>query len=180
MPPVVDPHNIYSETGANHLNPEVAKDPARIYVPNLRSNNVYVIDPQTYTVIARFKVGKSPQHVVPSWDLRTLWVTNNAEGTTDGSLTPINPRTTQPMASVAVDDPYNMYFTPDGRSAITVAEARQRLDFRDPHTMDMQVRYPCRSARGSTTPISPSTGVMPSSPVNSAATWPRLIPSTVR
>ncbi|BAK82728.1 hypothetical protein GLX_03160 [Komagataeibacter medellinensis NBRC 3288] len=138
MPPVVDPHNIYSETGANHLNPEVAKDPARIYVPNLRSNNVYVIDPQTYTVIARFKVGKSPQHVVPSWDLRTLWVTNNAEGTTDGSLTPINPRTTQPMASVAVDDPYNMYFTPDGRSAITVAEARQRLDFRDPHTMDMQ------------------------------------------
>ena len=65
MPPVVHPHNIYSETGANHLDPEVAKDPARIYVPNLRSNNVYVIDPQTYTVVSRFKVGKSPQHVVP-------------------------------------------------------------------------------------------------------------------
>ncbi|WP_374762524.1 hypothetical protein [Komagataeibacter xylinus] len=138
MPPVLDPHNIYSETQANNLNPEVAKDPPRIYVPNLRSNNVYVIDPQTYTVISRFKVGQSPQHVVPSWDLRTLWVTNNAEGTTNGTLTPIDPRTTQPLAEVAVDDPYNMYFTPDGKSAITVAEARQRLDFRDPHTMALQ------------------------------------------
>ncbi|MCE2563455.1 hypothetical protein [Komagataeibacter sp. FNDCF1] len=138
MPPVTDPHNIYSETAAGHLAPEVAKDPARIYVPNLRSNNVYVIDPQTYTVVSRFKVGKSPQHVVPSWDLRTLWVTNNAEGTTNGTLTPIDPRTTRPLADVAVDDPYNMYFTPDGRSAITVAEARERLDFRDSHTMEMQ------------------------------------------
>ncbi|GAN87212.1 hypothetical protein LU298_12025 [Komagataeibacter intermedius] len=138
MPPVVDPKNIYTETRAGNLNPEVAQDPPRIYVPNLRSNNVYVIDPQTYKVVARFKVGKSPQHVVPSWDLRTLWVTNNAEGTTNGSLTPIDPRTTQPLPNVAVDDPYNMYFTPDGKSAITVAEARERLDFRDPHTMEMQ------------------------------------------
>ncbi|AXY23387.1 MULTISPECIES: YVTN family beta-propeller repeat protein [Komagataeibacter] len=138
MPPVVDPHNIYSETTAGHLNPEVARDPARVYVPNLRSNNVYVIDPQTYKVVSRFKVGKSPQHVVPAWDLRTLWVTNNAEGTTAGTLTPIDPRTTQPLADVPVDDPYNMYFTPDGKSAITVAEARERLDFRDPHTMELQ------------------------------------------
>ena len=65
-------------------------------------------------------------------------MTNNAEGTTNGTLTPIDPRTTRPLTDVAVDDPYNMYFTPDGRSAITVAEARERLDFRDPHTMAMQ------------------------------------------
>ena len=32
-------------------------------------------------------------------------------------------------------DPYNMYFTPDGRWAIIVAEAHRELDFRDPHTM---------------------------------------------
>jgi YVTN family beta-propeller protein len=31
-----------------------------------------------------------------------------------------------------------MYFTPDGKSAIVVAEARHRLDFRDPKTMAMQ------------------------------------------
>ncbi|MCE2578100.1 YncE family protein [Komagataeibacter sp. FNDCR1] len=148
MPPVVDPQNIYTETTPSHIAPEVAQDPARIYVPNLRSNNVYVIDPQTYKVVNRFPVGKSPQHVVPSWDLRTLWVTNNAEGTTNGSLTPIDPRTTLPGPEVAVDDPYNMYFTPDGKSAITVAEARKRLDFRDPHTMQLQTSVEVPQCKG--------------------------------
>jgi DNA-binding beta-propeller fold protein YncE len=55
-----------------------------------------------------------------------------------GSLTPIDPRTGRPGPSIAVDDPYNMYFTPDGKSAIVVAEARKRLDFRDPHSMQLQ------------------------------------------
>ncbi|RBM05928.1 hypothetical protein NJLHNGOC_11730 [Novacetimonas cocois] len=148
MPPVVDPRNIYTETTSDHIAPEVAQDPPRIYVPNLRSNNVYVIDPQTYKVVNRFRVGKSPQHVVPSWDLRTLWVTNNAEGTTNGTLTPIDPRTTLPGPEVAVDDPYNMYFTPDGKSAITVAEARERLDFRDPHTMQLQTSVSVPQCKG--------------------------------
>ena len=89
-------------------------------------------------MIDKFKVGINPQHVVPSWDLRTLWVTNNAEGRTDGSLTPIDPKTGKPGKAITVDDPYNMYFSPDGKSAIVVAEARKRLDFRDPQTMAMQ------------------------------------------
>ncbi len=135
MPPVVDPRNIYSETAPGDIAPEVAKDLPRVYVPNLRSNDVYVIDPSTFKVIDRFPVGVEPQHVVPSWDLRTLWVTNNAEGLPNGSLTPINPRTGKPGPEIPADDPYNMYFTPDGEYAIVVAEARRRLDFRDPHTM---------------------------------------------
>jgi YVTN family beta-propeller protein len=135
MPPVRDAQNIFSETGGNRLSPRVAHDIRRVYVPNLRSRNVYVIDPATFKVIGRFTVGRGPQHVVPSWDLRTLWVTNNAEGRIDGSVTPIDPRTGKPGPAIPVDDPYNMYFTPDGASAIIVAEARRRLDFRDPHTM---------------------------------------------
>jgi YVTN family beta-propeller protein len=138
MPPVVDVHNIYSETVSGKVSPEVTRDLPRVYVPNLRSDDVYVIDPSTLRVVDRFRVGRSPQHVVPSWDLRTLWVTNNAEGRTDGSLTPINPRTGKPGRALPVDDPYNMYFTPDGKSAIVVAEARKRLDFRDPHTMELR------------------------------------------
>ena len=138
MPPVVDPANVYSETVAGHVLPVLEGDLARIYVPNLRSNDVYVVDPALMKVVDRFKVGRSPQHIVPAWDLRMLWVTNNAEGRTDGSLTPIDPRTGKPGQSIAVDDPYNMYFTPDGRSAIVVAEAHKRLDFRDPHTMALQ------------------------------------------
>jgi len=138
MPPVVDPANLYSETTADKLSPAVAKALPRVYVPNLQSNDVSVIDPATLKVIDRFPVGVNPQHVVPSWDLTTLWVTNNAEHRTDGTLTPIDPTTGKPGPAVAVDDPYNMYFTPDGRSAIVVAEALKRLDFRDPKTMALQ------------------------------------------
>ena len=138
MPPVVDSGNLYSETKIDQLEPEVKHDLQRVYVPNLRSNDVSVIDPKTLKVIDRFKVGRSPQHVVPSWDLRTLWVANNAERGNDGSLTPIDPRTGKPGKAIAVDDPYNLYFSPDGRSAIVVAEAKRRLDFRDPKTLALQ------------------------------------------
>jgi len=138
MPPVTDPTNLYSETTAAKLSPALANVPARVYVPNVKSDEVHVIDPVTFKVIDRFKVGKNPQHVVPSWDLTTLWVTNNAEGRTDGTLTPIDPTTGKPGKDVVVDDPYNMYFTPDGRSAVIVAEAMKRLDFRDATTMALQ------------------------------------------
>ena len=97
-----------------------------------------MIDPATYKVVDKFKVGLNPQHVVPSYDLRTLWVANNAENTKRGSLTPVDPKTGKPGKAIAVDDPYNMYFSPDGKSAIVVAEAMKRLDFRDPQTMQLQ------------------------------------------
>ena len=138
MPPVTDANNLYSETRAGMLSPATAGALPRVYVPHLKSNDVYVIDPATLKVVDRFRVGVNPQHVVPSYDLGTLWVTNNAEGRTDGSLTPIDPRTGKPGRAIPVDDPYNMYFTPDGRSAIVVAEALKRLDFRDPRTMVLQ------------------------------------------
>ena len=136
--PPADARNVYLGATPDKLSPALAGDLERIYVPNLRGNDVYVIDPAQMKVVDRFKVGRSPQHVVPSWDLRTLWVTNNAERGNDGSLTPIDPRSGKPGPAVAVDDPYNMYFTPDGKSAIVVAEARKRLDFRDPKTMALQ------------------------------------------
>jgi len=138
MPPVVDARNLYSETAAGKFSPAVAGALERVYVPNRRSNDVSVIDPATMQVVDRSKVGINPQHIVPSWDLKTLWVTNNAERRADGSLTPIDPKTGKPGKSIPVDDPYNLYFTPDGRSAIVVAEARKRLDLRDPQTMALQ------------------------------------------
>ena len=138
MPAVPDPSNLYSETSAGELSPTAAGDLLRIYVPNRRSNNVSVIDPAKLAVVDRFPVGISPQHVVPSWDLKTLWVANNGDRRRDGSLTPIDPKTGKPGQAIPVDDPYNLYFTPDGRSAIVVAERRKRLDFRDPHTMALQ------------------------------------------
>jgi YVTN family beta-propeller protein len=117
-------------------------------VPNRMSNDVYVIDPDSLAVVDHFKVGRNPQHVVPSWDLKTLWVANNAEHHKDGSLTPIDPKTGKPGRTIAVDDPYNMYFTPDGKAAIVVAEALKRLDFRDPQTMKLQASVPTPNCAG--------------------------------
>jgi len=129
MPPVLDPHNIYS--ALNHLDPKVAGDLPRVYVPNGKSNTVSVIDPATKTVVATLPTGATPQHIVPSYDMRTLWVLDNLGNT----LIPIDAATGTPGAQIPVDDPYNLYFTPDGREAIVVAERHARLDFRDPHTM---------------------------------------------
>ena len=48
------------------MSPAVAKALPRVYVPNLKSNDVWVIDPATLKVVDRFRVGINPQHVVPS------------------------------------------------------------------------------------------------------------------
>ena len=148
MPPVPDPANLYSETRADKMSPAVAGALPRIYVPNRQGNDVTVIDPATMKVVDRFPVGINPQHVVPSWDLKTLWVTNNAEGRPDGSLTPIDPTTGKPGKTIMVEDPYNMYFSPDGKSAIVVAEALKRLDFRDPQTMALQYSIEVPQCKG--------------------------------
>jgi len=123
--------NVYHADGANNFSPAVQGDPALVYVPNSMSNTVDVISQRTMKVVAQFPTGALPQHVTPSYDLRTLYVDNDL----GNSLTPIDPRTGRPGRPIPVEDPYNLYFTPDGRFAIVVAERLQQLDFRDPHTM---------------------------------------------
>jgi len=125
------PLNVYAAAGADMLSPIVAGMPYRIYVPSSAGSDVQVIDPTTFQVIDRYTTGLDPQHVVPAWDLRTLYAANTLADT----LTPIDPFTARPAGpSIPVADPYNLYFTPDGSLAIVVAEAQKRLDFVDPHT----------------------------------------------
>ena len=133
--------NVYAADGAGALRGAARKARQLVYVPNSLSNTIDVIDPHTFRIVEHFAVGALPQHVTPSWDLRTLYVLND-----DGnSLTVINPITGKPGRTIPVDDPYNMYFTPDGRYAIVVAERLHRLDFRDAHTFKLHrsVTVPC-------------------------------------
>ena len=136
------PTNIYAADGAGELSPAVRRDRPLVYVPNSQSNTVDEIDQRSFRVVRHFPVGALPQHVTPSWDLRTLYVLNDV----GNSVTPINPRTGAPGHAIAVDDPYNLYFTPNGRYAIVVAERLSRLDFRLPHSFRLHrsVRVPCR------------------------------------
>jgi YVTN family beta-propeller protein len=134
MPPPLTADDVYAADRPGRLSPAVRGDLPRVYVPNSESNTVDVIDPATYRIVAHYRVGRLPQHVVPSYDLSTLWVNSDL----GNSLTPINPRTGRPGRPVPVEDPYNLYFTPDGRAAMVMAEARRRIDFRDPRTMRLQ------------------------------------------
>ncbi len=129
------PINIYAETTPDKLSPATSSALTRVYVPNHSSNTVSVIDPTAMKVVDTFKVGRGPQHVVPSFDMKTLWVNNTADLTKNGSVTPIDPATGKPGTAIPVNDPYNMYFTPDGKQAIVVAEAYRRLELRDAQTM---------------------------------------------
>jgi DNA-binding beta-propeller fold protein YncE len=134
VPPLLRRHDIYYAGRPGRLAPWVRDDPARVYVPNSGSNTVDVISQRTGRIVGHFATGALPQHVTPSWDLRTLWVTNDQ----GNSLTPIDPRTGRPGRPVPVADPYNLYFSADGTRAIVVAEAHHELDFRDPHTMRLR------------------------------------------
>ncbi|MEU8790176.1 hypothetical protein [Streptomyces sp. NPDC048643] len=131
MPPLLDPTDVYAADRPGRFSPVVKDFPSRVYVPNTESNTVTVIDPKTYEVIETIKVGVQPQHVVPSWDMKTLWV-NNDKG---NSLTPIDPKTGKAGKPVDVHDPYNLYFTPNGKYAIVMASLDRELVFRDAHTM---------------------------------------------
>jgi YVTN family beta-propeller protein len=131
--------NIYAHTLAGMLTNATRRARYLIYAPDSGGSGVYVINPRTYQVIRYIATGEMVQHVVPAWNLHTLYATNDL----GSSLTPINPDTGRRAGpNIPVADPYNMYFTPDGRHAIVVEEARQTLAFRNPRTFALQKALP--------------------------------------
>jgi DNA-binding beta-propeller fold protein YncE len=144
IPPPLSATNVYAAEAPGLLAPEARRARALVYVPNSASSTVDVISQRTGRVIDHFAVGRLPQHITPSWDLKTLWVTNDQ----GNSLTPIDPRTGRHGKPVPVLDPYNLYFTADGMRAIVVAEAHHELDFREPHTMKLTKALPVPQCAG--------------------------------
>src|SRR5208282_3826872 len=116
MPAPVDRKNVYAGTGAGMFSPAVAGQLSRVYSPNLITGKVDVIDPETFKVIESLDAVPSPEHIVPSWDLQTLWVSGDISyrgGHAD--VMPIDPKTGKLGKAIDVPDSYNMYFTPDGK-----------------------------------------------------------------
>jgi len=134
MPPVPDPHNVYADAGPNMLSAPARTAKPLVYVPHTKSGDVWVIDPATFAVVGKYRLGGELQHIIPSYDMTTLYASDD----TTNKITPFDPGTGRPGANIPVTDPYNMYFTPDGKSAISVAEERKRLVFYDPHTWKEQ------------------------------------------
>jgi DNA-binding beta-propeller fold protein YncE len=134
--------NVYAWTGPDMLTQVTRRFPARVYVPNARRHTIDVIDQHSFRIIGHVPVGSAPRYVVPSWDLRTLWVNDTA----GGGLVPIDPLTGRRGQAVPVADPYDLYFTPDGRNALVITAEPGRVDVRDPHTMRLRgsLPVPCR------------------------------------
>jgi YVTN family beta-propeller protein len=132
MPPPLRDDDVYAAAGPNMLSDTVKGHRELVYVPHTLSNDVYVIDPKTFKVVDRFPGGREAQHIIPSYDMKTLYVA--ADEPCCGSLIPIDPTTGKPGKPLNVADPYNMYFTPDGRYGVVMAEYFQRMDFYDPVT----------------------------------------------
>lgn len=141
MPPY-DPQNLYAFIKPGMLSPAVKDFPQRVYVPDGKLNKLFEIDPSTFQITAEYPVDAEPQHVVPSYDLKTLYVVNDMGHT----IIPIDPQTGQLGQRIRVKDPYNLYFTPDGKYAIVVAEYQRRLDFFDPKTWERKSKLavPCK------------------------------------
>jgi YVTN family beta-propeller protein len=137
-----DSTDVYAHTKV--LRSDVATDLSRVYVPSGLSNVVTIIDPSTRKVVGSIRSEGTPQHIVPSYDLRTLWILNNKGDT----VVPIDAHTGRVGNPIPVADPYNMYFTPDGSAAVVVAEFHSRLDFRDPHTMALRQSLSIPRCRG--------------------------------
>ena len=144
IPPLLDRRDVYAAERPGRLSPVVRNDPARIYVPELEVGHGRRDLPAHREGHRPLRRGALPQHVTPSWDLRTLWVTNDLGNT----LTPIDPRTGHHGRPVPVEDPYNLYFTADGRRAIVVAEAHRELDFRDAARHAADHRLPVPQCKG--------------------------------
>ncbi|HEX4724720.1 MAG TPA: YncE family protein, partial [Pseudonocardiaceae bacterium] len=144
MPPVLDPRNVYAAAGAGELSAVAKTAKPLVYVPHNGSGEVWVIDPTTFAVVGKYRVGRQLQHVVPAYDMRTLYATDD----TGNKLVPFDPTTGLPGPPIPVTDPYNLYFTPDGRSAISVAEEHRELVWYDPHTWQQQDVTPTPDCAG--------------------------------
>lgn len=112
------------------LHPAAKEAKPLVYVPHAGSGDVWVIDPATFAVVGIYPAGTEIQHVVPSYDMHTLYATDDR----GDHLLAFDPRTGLPGRRIPVVGVYNMYFTPDGTAAISVAEARRELVWYDPHT----------------------------------------------
>ncbi len=136
------PVNVYAHAGAGEMSPAVANAKAYVYVPSNDDGSVTVIDQKTMKVIDHFKAGSLMQHVVPAWDLKTLYATASGSN----RLVPIDPKTGKAGKGIPVEAPYNLYFTPDGKKAVVMAERLRRIDFYDRVTWKLlqSVPAPCR------------------------------------
>ena len=148
----LDATNVYGYAGANMMSPNVAGARPLVYVPSAIQGGkgyVDVIDQATMTVVDRYKAARSPSTSCRRGTCKTLYVT--AVG---GQ--PARARSTRRPGSRARRSrstrPYNLYFTPDGTTAVVMAEQQQPHRLLRPATWTLPSSVPSAVQRATTTP----------------------------
>ncbi len=136
MPPVLDPKTSTPRT-VPIGSPSGQGLPVPRLRPNTNSNTVSVIDPGRTRSSRRSGSAASPSTSCRPGPEDTLGQQR------PGQLPhPIDPRTGKAGDPVDVHDPYNLYFTPNGKYAVVMASKDRRLVFRDAHTMKVAKSLP--------------------------------------
>ena len=150
MPGVPDPSNLYSETAAGKMSDAVKGAlHARLRAEPRVEHGVGDRSRRRCRSSTRSTSGLNPQHVVPVVGPQDAVGHQQRRGHDRRHAHADRPDDGQARARRStVDDPYNMYFTPDGKYAINVAEARKRLDFLDPQTMKVESSLDVPGLRG--------------------------------
>ncbi|MEO7350638.1 MAG: beta-propeller fold lactonase family protein, partial [Marmoricola sp.] len=143
MPSVIG-EDVYSQTRRGMLSPAVANERQLLYVPDSKGSTVTVIDQRTRKIIKVIATGFTSQHVVPSYDLKSLIVNASVAN----ELVVLNPRLVRRTRTISVPRPYNLYYTPDGRTALVMVEQHDLVRFSDPKTFKSWDEVSPRGCRG--------------------------------
>ena len=121
----------------------VSPDGSEIYVANLATNSVSVIDAATRSLVATVPVGAFPLNVAPSPDGDRLYVTNAVSN----SVSVIDTSTDAVVATVPVSGaPYGIAVAPDGDRAYAVAQGGNRVAVIDTETATVVDSFPVGGA----------------------------------
>jgi len=131
--------DVYAATRPGRWSPVTRALPPRLYVPNAATGAVDVLALPGGRLVGRIPVpgGGRDARVVPSWNLKWLWVVGR-----DGLL-PVSARSGRRGRVRPVPGVRGLYFTSRGREAVTISA--RRVVFRDPVTMRARaaLRLPC-------------------------------------
>ncbi len=134
--------NVWSATATTKLSAPVADLPERVYVPNEADDTISVIDAASLKVIATLPTGRIPEHLTPDWDMSRLYVSNYASP----FLSVVDPRTVKTLGRINAQSPYNLYFSPDGSTAIVMGEDVNLIEFYDRRTWRLLKQLPIKWA----------------------------------
>ncbi|MDQ2882007.1 MAG: hypothetical protein M3Y48_12495 [Actinomycetota bacterium] len=176
MPAVTDWRNVYAAGARGMLSATAERAKELVYVPHSKSGDVWVIDPSSFQVIATYPAGIELQHVVPSYDLRTLYATDDR----GNAVLPFDPTTGKPGAKIPVVDPYNRTLPLTGPSPSRSPRGCGRWCGMTRRRGSSGVKHRSRVVRVSTMATSPLMGARRSSPASSpaASRWSTWSPTS--